>query len=51
VRGLDIACGCFGHASEHWSFSGHLALDLVILAALFTLCLNVASGNRTQNAV
>ena len=20
VRGLDITCGCFGHASQHWSF-------------------------------
>ena len=26
VRGLDITCGCFGHASQHWSFpSSHLA--------------------------
>jgi putative oxidoreductase len=51
IRGLDITCGCFGHASQHWSFSGHLALDLVILAALLTLYFKVASGNRLQNAV
>jgi hypothetical protein len=51
VRGLDITCGCFGHASQHWSFSGHLALDLVILAALLALYFKVASGNRLQNAV
>jgi uncharacterized membrane protein YphA (DoxX/SURF4 family) len=37
ARGLDISCGCFGHASKNWSFSGHLALDLAILAALIAL--------------
>jgi putative oxidoreductase len=51
IRGLDITCGCFGHASQHWGFSGHLALDLVILAALLALYFKVASGNRLQNAV
>jgi putative oxidoreductase len=51
VRGLDITCGCFGHASQHWSFPLHLALDLAILAALLALCLKGASGNRLQNAV
>src|SRR5437773_7885722 len=51
VRGLDITCGCFGHASENWSFSGHLALDLVILAALLALYFKVTSENRLQNAV
>ena len=38
VRGLDITCGCFGHASENWSFPAHLALDLAILASLSVLC-------------
>jgi putative oxidoreductase len=38
VRGLDITCGCFGHASQNWSFPAHLALDLGILAALTALC-------------
>ena len=38
ARGLDITCGCFGHASQNWSFPTHLALDLVILAALAALC-------------
>ena len=38
VRGLDITCGCFGHASQNWSFPAHLALDLAILAALAGLC-------------
>ena len=37
VRGLDITCGCFGHASQHWSFSSHLATNLAILAALLAL--------------
>src|SRR2546430_584399 len=34
VRGLDITCGCFGHASKNWSFSQHIAVDLVLLIAL-----------------
>src|SRR5436853_3641458 len=34
VRGLDITCGCFGHASQHWSFPQHMAIDLSIFAAL-----------------
>jgi uncharacterized membrane protein YphA (DoxX/SURF4 family) len=39
VRGLDITCGCFGHASQHWSFASHLATNLAILAALIVLLL------------
>jgi putative oxidoreductase len=38
ARGLDITCGCFGHASQNWSFPAHLALDLAILGALAALC-------------
>ncbi len=34
VRGLDITCGCFGHASKNWTFTAHLALDLLLLAAV-----------------
>jgi uncharacterized membrane protein YphA (DoxX/SURF4 family) len=37
VRGLDITCGCFGHASQHWSFPQHMAVDLAIFAALVVL--------------
>ena len=37
VRGLDITCGCFGHASKNWNFTGHLALDIAILIALIAL--------------
>jgi uncharacterized membrane protein YphA (DoxX/SURF4 family) len=37
ARGLDITCGCFGHASEHWSFPQHMAIDLAIFVALVAL--------------
>src|SRR5256884_478569 len=37
MRGLDITCGCFGHASQNWSFSTHLVLDLAIFAAILAL--------------
>ena len=37
VRGLDISCGCFGHASQNWSFPAHLTTNLAILAALLAL--------------
>ena len=37
VRGLDITCGCFGHASQNWSFPSHLATNLAILAGLLVL--------------
>src|SRR6266496_4225756 len=44
VRGLDITCGCFGHASQHWSFPAHLATNLGILAALLVLWLSNRSA-------
>src|SRR5438045_8695447 len=34
LRGLDITCGCFGHASQHWNFFLHMAIVLAILASL-----------------
>jgi putative oxidoreductase len=37
IRGLDITCGCFGHASQHWSFPAHLLTNLAILAGLLLL--------------
>ena len=37
ARGLDISCGCFGHASKYLSFTWHLALDFVLFSALVTL--------------
>src|SRR5256886_3979925 len=46
ARGLDITCGCFGHASQHWSFPQHMAIDLAILVALVALLL----ANRDRHA-
>lgn len=37
ARGLDITCGCFGHISQHWSFTRHMFFDLIIFAALVAL--------------
>jgi len=37
ARGLDITCGCFGHASKNWSFTAHLALDFGLLIGLVFL--------------
>jgi uncharacterized membrane protein YphA (DoxX/SURF4 family) len=46
VRGLDITCGCFGHATQHWSLPAHLATNFVILAALLVLGLSNGSAKR-----
>ena len=47
VRGLDITCGCFGHAGKNWTFTGHLLLDLAIFAGLSVLwILNRTSATR-----
>src|SRR4029450_2081220 len=51
VRGLDITCGCFGHASQNWNFPTHHALHLAILGVLLALSFRVVSGNRLQDAV
>ena len=37
MRGLDITCRCFGHASKNWNFSTHLVLDLLILLGAVVL--------------
>ena len=47
IRGLDITCGCFGHASQHWSFPSHLATNLAILAALIALGIS----NRSRKSL
>jgi putative oxidoreductase len=36
-RGIDITCGCFGHASKNLSFVWHLVIDLAILSGLLAL--------------
>jgi uncharacterized membrane protein YphA (DoxX/SURF4 family) len=46
VRGLDITCGCFGHASQHWSFPSHLATNLAILTGLVVLWFKAAAKQR-----
>jgi putative oxidoreductase len=50
IRGLDITCGCFGHASQNWSFPAHMALDLAILFALAALCYCSVSRARANTA-
>jgi putative oxidoreductase len=37
ARGLDISCGCFGHASKYLSFAWHLVLDFLLLGGLALL--------------
>ena len=37
ARGLDIKCGCFGHAMDNLGFVSHLVLNLAILAAVVFL--------------
>jgi len=34
IRGIDISCGCFGHAAKDLSFASHLALNFGIIAVL-----------------
>jgi len=37
ARGLDISCGCFGHATKSLSFTWHLTLDFLLLGGLVLL--------------
>ena len=37
MRGLDISCGCFGHASKYLSFAWHLVLNFLLLGGLVLL--------------
>jgi hypothetical protein len=46
-RGLDITCGCFGHASKDWSFTDHLAVDLLLLSAVLFLLRVFSNQHRT----
>jgi putative oxidoreductase len=50
ARGLDITCGCFGHASQHWSFAQHMAIDLGILVGLVALLFASARQRSTISA-
>jgi uncharacterized membrane protein YphA (DoxX/SURF4 family) len=49
ARGLDITCGCFGHASQNWSFPAHMALDLALLAVLVILCFCSVARTRANS--
>jgi putative oxidoreductase len=51
ARGLDITCGCFGHASQHWSFPSHLSTNVAILTGLLALLFKAISRNSLENAV
>jgi putative oxidoreductase len=37
IRGIDISCGCFGHATHDLSFTSHVALNFGIIVAIFLL--------------
>ncbi len=47
MRGLDITCGCFGHASKNWNFSTHLLVDLLILLAALALFSRVWGAEKS----
>jgi putative oxidoreductase len=47
ARGLDISCGCFGHASKSLSFAWHLALDFLLLGGLLFLWRRPHEGQAT----
>lgn len=49
IRGIDITCGCFGHASKNLTFTWHLALDFAILAALVVLWLSNGLQRATRD--
>ena len=51
ARGLDISCGCFGHASKYLSFAWHLVLDLALLAAAVLLWLSNHTLAKQANAM
>jgi putative oxidoreductase len=48
IHGIDITCGCFGHASKNWSFSTHLGLDFAILAVVVSLMRNFFIAQNTR---
>jgi len=48
ARGIDISCGCFGHVSKNWSFTTHLALDVVLLVVLVFYFARARSGSTVS---
>ena len=51
ARGLDITCGCFGHASRHWSFPQHMAVDIAIFVALIALWCSSRAQARSPGLI
>ena len=47
ARGLDVSCGCFGHAARNLSFAWHLAIDLGILALIVIVWRGAKETERT----
>ena len=47
ARGLDVSCGCFGHASQFLDFSWHLVLDFALLAGLGLLWIGASAAEKT----
>jgi hypothetical protein len=37
ARGLDVKCGCFGHASDNLGFAAHMVLNAAILLGIIFL--------------
>jgi hypothetical protein len=50
ARGLDISCGCFGHASKSLSFAWHLILDFLLLGGLVALWRTPLPNSRDGEA-
>jgi putative oxidoreductase len=46
ARGLDVSCGCFGHASKYLNFSWHLVLDIALLVGLLVLWNGQAAAKK-----
>ena len=46
TRGLDVSCGCFGHASKYLNFSWHLILDFALLIGLIALWKSQSAGRE-----
>ncbi|HSV62516.1 MAG TPA: MauE/DoxX family redox-associated membrane protein [Chthoniobacterales bacterium] len=46
ARGLDVSCGCFGHASKYLNFSWHLVLDIALLIGLVVLWVSQSAARK-----
>ena len=50
ARGLDIDCGCFGHATTSKANISHLALNVTLLAAGIILLVAALRRRRNRHA-